>query len=407
MKKIILSLIFLLPISLILVSLAAAYPFYVYNQTLKGEYTGDWYQVKNYRPELLTPQKATKLEDIDMSNEDLWSRFHFMDVVIPLPVKNPFYNITADIKYNEKFKYNNLGLIVLGTDNKELLKIYFNQNSSMPSVIKNQKLFKLPIAKKIIESKTESQVWKDLFARELKHWNVGVEEMIYHLYLLELRSRLLPKDIASYSIISDTDSAIIELVSRNKDFKTELVLTRSRGFIYSYLLVTKLKDDESLKLRRRLLSGIKFRGGSEYLSRIIYQEFKNLDFNEKIDNLGMLYLLSSWSHNQENESLVKEMITNLQRGSTTQLQLVPIIEYSYSRYGRTNVSKPINDLKLSDKVKLKALVELESIRELKKVKIEFKNIDSSPDDETETIFDVKKREAKKDIKSKKTRMIIE
>lgn len=374
---------------------------------LSGEYDGDWYRVKNYKSSLLTPKTAINLKDVDMSNEDLWSRFHFMDVVIPLPVKNPFYNITADIKYNSKFKYNNLGLVVLGTDNKELLKIYFNQNSSMPSVIKNQKLFKLPIAKKIIESKTESQVWKDLFSKDIQNWNVGVKEMIYHLYILELRSRVLPKGIISYSLIEGSDSAIIELVSRNRDYKTELILTRSRGFIYSYLLISKLKDEESLKLRTRLLSGIKFRGGSEYLSRIIYQEFKNLDFTDKIDNLGMLYLLSAWSHNQKNESLIKEMISNLERGETTDLQLVPLIEYSFSRYGKTNVSKSIKNLKLSDKVKLKALVELESMKELKKVKRDYKNIDISPEISIESSFEVKKREAKKDIQSKKTRMIIE
>ncbi len=407
MKKVILFLIFIASFVLILASAAAAYPFYIYSRMLKADYDSDWFRVRNYRESLLVPAKSISLVEPEASNEDLWSQFHFMDVVVPLPVKNPFYNVTVDIRYNKKAKINNLGLVVYGTSGKELLKIYFNKNSSMPSVINNQKIFKLPLAKEVLNQKKDSELWKDLFSKNISAWNIPFDEMLYNLYLLELRSRVVPKNIKSYSLIKGSNSAVIELISKNKDYKSELVLTKSRGFIYSYLLVSKIKDDESQKLRSRLLHGVKFRGGSEYLSRIIYQEFKNLSYQEKTDHLGMLYLISSWSHDQGNESLMKELISYLERGTSNQKQLQPLVEYSFSRYGKTNLTRQVKGLNLKSKTQLKAMMEIESLKNTKEFKKRLERISLEPEIEEETIFERKKREVREAVESKKTRMIID
>ena len=407
MKKTLILSLFIISVLLLFFAAAAAYPYYIYGQVLQGDYENDWFEVRSYKDSLLVPDEAVELSNIDKSNEDLWSKFHLMDVVIPLPVQNPFYNITADIQYDKKKKINNLGLVVLGTNNKEILKIYFNQNSSMPNVINNQKLFKLPIVKKIISSFDDNKVWRDIFSKDISDWNLGVKDMIYHLYLLELRSRLVPKRVVSYKLLKDSDTVIIEVESKNKDYRTELVLTRSRGFIYSYLLVTRLKSDESKKLRERLLDGITFRAGSEYLSRIIYQEFKNLSFKNKTDHMGMLYLISAWSHNPNNEALIQEMIFYLQRGESNEKQIEPLIEYAYRRYDKTFVTKDISNLNLDEKIIFKSKVELEKENELKEVKAATQAIDTTPVVPEKNIFDKKLDEAKKNIKTKKTRMIIE
>ena len=407
MKKTLILSLFIASSLLLIFAAAAGYPYYVYNQVLQGEYENDWFEVRNYKSSLLVPDSPIELSNIDKSNEDLWAKFHLMDVVIPLPVQNPFYNITADIQYDKKKKINNLGLVVLGTNNKEILKIYFNQNSSMPNVVNNQKLFKLPLVKKIISSFDNKQVWTDIFSKDISDWNIGVKEMIYHLYLLELRSRLVPSRAVSYKLLKGTDTAIIEVESKNKDYRTELVLTRSRGFIYSYLLVTKLKSDESKKLRDRLLDGITFRAGSEYLSRIIYQEFKNLSYKNKTDHMGMLYLVSAWSHNPNSEALIQEMIFYLQRGESNEKQVEPLIEYAYKRYGKTFATKDISNLNLDEEIIFKSKVELEKESEIKKEKAAVQVIDTTPEVPEKNIFDKKLDEAKKDIKSKKTRMIIE
>ena len=50
--------------------------------------------------------------------------------------------------------------------------------------------------------------------------------MATNLYLLHLRSEILPENFTSYRLINDK-TALVELESKNKDFTTELVMTFS------------------------------------------------------------------------------------------------------------------------------------------------------------------------------------
>lgn len=404
MKKIVLWSLITVSALLSIFTALGAYPYYIYSKLLKNDYENSWFEVRDYSKKLLIPDEKISLNDIDRSNEDLWKKFHFMDVVIPLPVKNPFYNITASIGFNENSKKKSLGLVVLSSSKKELLKIFFNQNTQMPSVLKKQKLFKLPIIRAYLESINDKKIWKDLFQKDISKWKVSFKEMIYHLYLLELRSRVIPKNALSYSTIDQQNSSIIVMPSKDKDYKTEFILTRSRGQIYSYLLLTKKGDPESQRMRLRLLDGIEFRVGSEYLSRIIYQEFQNLDFKDKTSNEGMLYLLSAWSHDKSNQDFIQEMIHYLERGASNDLQLIPLIEYAFKKYQKTFVTKDISRLDISDKIKFASFMELEKRKEDQKIK-------DSPVDftiqETKSVFQKKMESSKKSIKSKRNRMIIE
>ena len=47
--------------------------------------------ISNFSTELISGGEIRSLKTTKLSNEDLWEKFHFEDLVIPLPVKNPFF----------------------------------------------------------------------------------------------------------------------------------------------------------------------------------------------------------------------------------------------------------------------------------------------------------------------------
>lgn len=128
---------------------------------------------------------------------------------------------------------------------------------------------------------------------------------------------------------------MIELVSADKDYKVELVLTLTGGTVYSYVLRTEKNNEESLKLRSKFLDVVSFSPIDVSMGRILYTEFKQLNFARQVDQEGMLYLLSSWSQDIENLDLFKEMIFYLERGQKNSRQLKGLYEFSYKQYGKT------------------------------------------------------------------------
>jgi hypothetical protein len=119
---------------------------------------------------------------------------------------------------------------------------------------------------------------------------------------------------------------------------------------------------------------VSFRGGSESLSKILYLEFKNLEYRDQIDHKGMLYLLSAWTHSMNNKNLIVEMIERLEKGFKNQKQLESLYAYALKRYNSTFTRKNIDGLQLSDEVKLRRNIEIEEIKTEKILKSKVNRI---------------------------------
>jgi len=406
MKKIIIITFILLSIAVSGVGALLVTPYYYYNKIIQGDYNSNWYSVANFKKSFLVPGESINGDSSDLGNADLWRKFHFMDVILPLPVKNPFLFVSPVLKYSKKTKKTEFGLKLYGADEREISKFYFLSNKLFPTELNAQKLFQLPLIKNQIKNVSKEKIWKDIFSLEIDSWNIPFAQMAYNLYILHLRSRMFPDEFINYALVEGTNTAIIELYSKNKDYVSELILTNNRGIIYSFILLTEKNNNESKLVRYKLLNEVQFGGGSRRLSNILYREFKGLEYTEQIDQQGMLYLLSAWTHNTERSEYIKEMIVSLEKGTRNQRQLEVLYSFAMKKYGTTFSEKNIDDLNLEDNVLLQRNVELERKKELEDLANKVDVIEKpklSQEEEMKIMLD----KAKRNKKSRDNRMIID
>lgn len=403
MKKIILATLYSISALLLVTGLLLVSPYYYYYKILKNDYNSKWFSLNNVNEKTLTPKGKSDLKEPNLGNDDLWRKFHIRDTNIPLPFKNPFFFVAPILKYNSKTKITNYGISVYGTSKLEISKVFFVNNRILPSVIRSQDLFKLPISTEILKAIPFEKIWKDVFLKDITKWDVPYSELLYNLYLLQLRSVILPDKFKTFGLIDD-QTAIVELYSKDKDYKSELVFTKRRGLIYSYLIVTDLNNNESQVLRYKYLKEISFRPSSETLSPIIYKEFKALEFKDQIGQIGMMYLISAYSHNDDPVYL-KEMIKYLERGEGNQTPLKRLYEYANERYGSTFASKIIQGIELEQDLILKRNIELEKQQKIEE--LSQKEIITAPQKTDQERFEEKIQQAKENQKIKENRMIID
>lgn len=392
----------LLTVVTILGGAALVSPYYFYSKVLKGNSYENWYESKHFDKRWLSPSKIAPLEKIEDANSNLWQNFHMGDVVIPLPVRNPFYQVLPILNHDNKG--NNLfGLSFYGTDKREIAKVFFVQNSQFLNQLNSQGLFKLPMVRQELLTYKQDDLWNELFTKELGEWNISFKEMLKNLYLLELRKSVLPEKFMSFGLMPESDYALVEVESSNKDFNSEFIFTRNRGIIYSMVIYTRKDTPDAQKVRYKLLSGLNFRPTSKSLSNIIYKEFVALSYRLRVDQTGMLYLLSAWSHDPS-VNYIKEMIEFLERGEGNELQLKVLYKYAFERYGTTYTTKALD---IGDgEVRLRRSIELERKKEERRVKAQAeKKIIQEPTLTKEERLNQMLKRAKKD-KSKKSNEVL-
>lgn len=404
MRKVILAFLFGISLVVLTAGLVLTSPFYFYNQIINKKHSSQWFNLTSFQDNFLTPSKRIELKEPNLGNDDLWKSFHIKDTYIPLPYKNPFYFVAPIFKYEKEKNNTNFGVSVFGASKLEISKVFFVNNRFLPSVIRSQNLFKLPIAVEIIKNVPNEKIWQDIFTVDLTNWEVSYSQLIYNLYILQLRSVILPKEFKSFALLDDR-TGLIELYSKDKDYKSELILTKQRGLIYSYLIVTDLQNNESQVLRYKYLKEISFRPSTSSLARILYKEFKALEFDDQISQIGMMYLMSAYSH-ADDKIYVQEMIRFLERGERNQTQLKRLYEYANRKYGETFTQKIIEGIELEDELQLKRNIELEKQRELERLANEkVKPVEVKKTEEE--LLQERIKKAKELQKVKNNRMIID
>jgi hypothetical protein len=192
--------------------------------------------------------------------------------------------------------------------------------------------------------------------------------MVYNLYLLEFRSKLLNKKIKSYGLIKGTNTAIVEIHYKNMDYKAELVLNKRGNKIYSFIVISLKGNKEADLIRYKMIKDMGHIESSETLSDIIFKEFKGLDYKSQVDHEGMLYLLSAWSHNKSRNSILEKAIFYLERGFENQKQLEPLYQYYFDRYGEVFSKKRVEGLDLGDDLLLQKKIKDEQVRQGRDIK---------------------------------------
>jgi hypothetical protein len=353
-----------------------SYPIKTYTQWMSGKGWDKFYEIPNYDEKFLRPIELTTIPNYHEDYGQLWKQFPIRNSLIPLPTRHPMFQTVPIIEVGSQNTGPQIGMKILDANGRDLTKIYTLPINLYPDYSQGQELFKLPFVKNRILKKNLDSIWKDVFSLHLEVRPKTLDEMIYDLYILHLRSKLLPEKTVRYGLIQEGKLAVIELSGENKDYMIELVMNQSNGTIYSYILMTEKQNEESLKLRGKFLSSINSSPIDEALGRHLYTEFKQLNFARQVDQEGMVYLFSYWSQNTENPDILREMIFYLERGKKFPQQLKVLYDFAFARFGKTfTTSREFSENESQD-LKLQRKIELEAVE--KRQNAERKKMQGNP-----------------------------
>jgi hypothetical protein len=335
------------------------FPYHKYAGWVVGKDKDQYFELTDFRDIYLAP---TGLAAIPAYKEDyvqLWKEFPLRNSLIPMPTRHPMFQTVPIIEMRGKIGIPNFGIILQDPSGREISRVYTLPNRLYQDHSQGQELFKLPFVRNRILNKKLEDVWRDIFSYKIEVKDKSLDDMIYDLYIVHLRSKILPKETVRYGLIKDGKQALIELLSQDKDYIVELVLTMDSGSIFSYVLKTEKSRQESMALRSKFLDAVTFSPIDESIGRFLYTEFKQLNYARQIDQEGMLYLFAAWSQNPENLDLMKEMIYYLERGKNTKKKLKILYTYSFKRYGKTYTTRKDVDMSENPELILQRGIELE------------------------------------------------
>lgn len=337
------------------------YPFQLYSGWIQGKGWNKYYDISNYRSSFLRPVPLEALVPYQEDYPQLWKDFPLRNSLIPLPVRHPSYEVIPVIELKNKQASARIGVSLESASLREISRIYTVPTALFSDYSLGQELFKLPFVRNRILKKNLDELWKDIFSHEISLGSKSLNEMIHDLYILHIRAKFLPADTIRYGLIKSGKQAVIELTSRDPAYQVEIIMTQDSGSIYSYILKTEKKNPESLRLRSKFLENVSFSPVDVAMGRILYTEFKQLNFARQVDQEGMLYLFSAWSQNPEEVNFLKEMIFFLERGRKNGRQLSILYSYAFKKFGKTFTTRKIFNDHDDPEINLQRKVEMEAL----------------------------------------------
>jgi hypothetical protein len=344
-KIIILSIAFLLLVGSGL--LMAIAPYHIYTLTLTEGVNTRFLVMKPSAPVLYDGHdlKFVRMENENL-DEELYHEFHFSTFLLPLPFNHPGLSLIPLIK-NESAGPR-LGASIIDGKNIEMISFMLERPYKLETISGDQKIFLLPVFKNHISRKSEEIVWRDLFSKKLSlPSNVGksfyeslvtlkevtYNDLVYNLYILYNRTHLFPENTTKIFFNKKNNQGVLELASDDPKVRVEKIFVIENGMIYSMIMKTKKDVVAAESYRNRLLSELKFKSSTTDSAIAIYAQYKNISFENRVNQQGMTYLFSAWSHDLNNRDFVRVIILFLERGRSNLKFLKPFYEYAFKKFG--------------------------------------------------------------------------
>jgi hypothetical protein len=377
MKWLILILVVIIGLITAGIGFISTYPHKLYVNWIQGKSYNKYYDIEDYRSDWLNPEAIDAVKPYREDYAQLWKEFPLTNIRIPLPVRHPLY---LTIPYLEVMPKSapHLGVIFLDPSGREQSRLYTLPENILKDHTQGQELFKLPFFRNRILKFNQDKLWKDIFSLKIELKEKDVEAKIYDLYILHLRSKLLPRATVKYGLLND-DKALVELSSKDKDYRIELVMTNNNGTVFSYILRTEKNNNESTRLRSKFLENIQFNPIDQAMGKFLYKEFKQLNFARQVDQEGMLYLFSAWSQDLTNVDMFKELIFYLERGKNNSAQLRPLYAYALKNFGQTFTTKDFFTGQDDPEIVLQRKIEIEKFLKANEAKKESGRVTPAPE----------------------------
>lgn len=390
-------------------------PFYLYEETLINGISNQYITLLRPTKYLLAPKSIS----LDISkgkytdDGSLWKNFHFLRFNISLPLHHPQILVIPDI--DDKFEYKSikLGAKFLDHNQKQFYSFRTEEVEKFSLLIEKQKIFNLPIFKNKFLKMSSNEIWRDIFNRNIKNYkyrpllssvinfqddvvNNGLIvvaalktmnfnayfELVYNLFILNLRENLFNKNVLKISFLKDKNYGVIQLKDKDERFIKEKVLILEGGVVYEISLRTKQGDILASSIRKKMLENLDYRPLDKNSAELIYNEYKQLNYDQKVDQEGMTYLYAAWSHVHTEKEFLREMIQFLEKGRNNSIHLAPLYQFGYKKFGTTFSSKS-DKLKEDASAKLERKIAEELAEEIEKEKKLRDNISDSSFDNSE------------------------
>jgi hypothetical protein len=326
--------------------LVAIAPYHIYTLTLT--------EGVNTRFLKMTPTKSTLYDGYDlnikapsnMNDEGLYQTFHFGYFELPMPINHPLFYLIPIIKIEKAGL--RLGASFQNGKNIELFSFMVERPYKFETVSGDEKIFTLPIFKNYISRKTNDEVWRDLFQKKLSLPSnegksffdslvslrkVTYNDLVYNLYILYNRRFSVPANTEKMSFYAEKNMGVVELPSTDPKVLVERLYIIEKGLIYPVLIKSRRSDMAAINFRSKFIREIKYKSTSSDSAISIYGRYKQIPYTQRVDQQGMTYLYSAWSHDLDNREFVRVIILFLERGKLNLKYLKPFYEFAYKKFG--------------------------------------------------------------------------
>lgn len=360
--------------------LVAIAPYHIYTLTLTEGVNTQFLVMSPTKSVLYDGEVLTVEAPKEMNDENLFQSFHFGHFELPMPINHPLYNLIPIIKIEAQGV--RLGASFQNGKNVELFNYMLERPYKFETNSGEQKLFSLPIFKNYISRKSNEEVWADLFSKRLSLPSndgksfyeslltlrkVSYNDLVYNLYILYNRRFTVPENSLKMSYFSSKRMGIVELPSSDSKVLVEKLYIVEKGLIYPIIIKTRKTDVQAINFRAKFIREINYKSTSTDSAISIYARYKQIPYNQRVDQQGMTYLYSAWSHDEENRDFVRVIILFLERGQANIKYLTPFYKFAYKKFGSSlsSASGYLNEM-ASETLKRRITEELDG--EVKKEK---------------------------------------
>lgn len=281
-----------------------------------------------------------------MNDEGLYELFHFGHYEIPMPINHPVFSLIPIIKIEPIGP--RLGARFQNPKNIEFFSFMLERGHKFETTTGLQKLFTLPIFKNYISRKSSDEIWSDIFQKRLSLPSndgksffeslkalrkVTYKDLVYNLYILYNRRFVLPENTSKFTFYKNRNMGIVELKSEDPTIIVEKLFIIEKGVIYPVLMRTRMAEMGAANFRAKFIREITYKPTSSDSAISIYARYKQIPYTYRIDQQGMTYLYSAWSHDLVNRDYIRVIILFLERGKSNLKYLRPFYSYAYKKFG--------------------------------------------------------------------------
>jgi hypothetical protein len=367
--------------------LALATPNSFYDTALLHGMDNEYLQIQKSTSVVRVGQEYD-LEEIDgliVSDNNVWKGLHFKTFEIPLPVHHPLF-ITLpyiDLKGEEP----SIGFKLLDQKEKEMVTLLLKEEVTLDTKFQD-KVFTLPFFKNRFARLSFEKIWEDLFlldikeSRKIDEFKISnlvnnpdkvIFQMLYNIYILKLRMNVFnTTELRSVNFWSKRKMGVVKTIDdetklgKPQQYEQEVIFYLAKDKIYKFYLRSKLNDIAATGFRNKFFNEVSFLRSDKENAIMLYSEYNTFPYHKKVNQEGMIYLYSAWTHDMERSSFFAEMINFMERGDAGYMQVNSLYEFALKKFG-SNFSSDLKKLKETQFQKLQRKISEEKEREVKEL----------------------------------------